>query len=76
MAVVLVVNTKDVARFCDLLSFMCQGELVSRDISLDHASGVRSEHRNRHEALEEMSTLDLIVYFDSAGMAPTNRHVP
>ena len=76
MAVMLVVNTKDVARFCDLLSFMSQGESVSRDISLDHASGIRSARRNRHEALEEMSTLDLIVYFDSAGMAPTNRHVP
>ena len=74
MAVVLVVNTKDVARFCDLLSFMCQRELVSRDISLDHASGVGQ--RTGTEALEEMSTLDLIVYFDSAGMAPTNRHVP
>ena len=75
MAVMLVVSTKDVTRFCDLLSFMSQGESVSRDISLDHASGIRSAHRNRHEALEEMSTLDLIVFFDSAGMAPTNHHV-
>ena len=76
MAVMLVVNTNHVVRFCELLSSMSQGESVSRDISPDHAGGIQSAHRKRHEALEEMSTLDLIVYFDSAGMAPTSRHVP